>query len=200
METQDIYRRRFKEKYRMGKREPVKIAKTAIVDKRAKIGKGTVVWNFAQVMHDVKIGEDCVIGNGVFIDRRVVIGNNVKIMSKALLHRGVKIGDDCFIGPAACFINDKNPRNCKTRDITSPKWSVGKGASIGAGALILCDVNIGKYALVGAGAVVTKDVKDHCLVVGNPARPAGYVCYCGEKLKKNSRGYYCGNCKEYIKI
>jgi UDP-2-acetamido-3-amino-2,3-dideoxy-glucuronate N-acetyltransferase len=184
----------------MDKRESVKIAKTAIVDTKARIGKGTVIWNFAQIMHDAVIGKNCVIGNGVFIDRNVVIGNNVKLMNKASIFRGVKIGDDCFVGPAACFINDKNPRSSKVRPISSPKWTVGKGASIGAGALILCDVNIGKYALVGAGAVVTKNVGDHALVMGNPAVAAGYVCYCGEKLKKTTKGYYCGCCREYIKI
>ena len=191
----------------MGKRESkvksvkdVSIARTAIVDKSARIGKGTKVWHFSQIMHDAVIGENCVIGNGVSIDRRVVIGNNVKIMNKALVYRGVKIEDDCFVGPAVCFINDKNPRNYKTRDITSPKWRVGKGASIGAGALILCDVNIGKYALIGAGAVVTKDVEDHGLVAGNPARQIGCVCFCGGKLGKTAKGYHCKNCKKYIKI
>ena len=184
----------------MGKREPAKIAKTAIVDRKARLGKGTVVWNFAQIMHDAKIGENCVIGNGVFIDRRVVIGNNVRIMNKALIYRGVEIGDDCFVGPGACFINDKNPRSHKIRDISMPKWKIGRGASIGAGALILCDVNIGRYALVGAGAVVTKDVKDHCLVAGNPARLMGHVCYCGEKLNKTRNGYYCDSCLKFIKI
>ena len=151
-------------------------------------------------MHDAKVGENCVIGNGVFIDRKVVIGNNVRIMNKALIYRGVEIEDDCFVGPAVCFINDKNPRSHKTRDISIPKWKIGRGASIGAGALILCDVNIGRYALVGAGAVVTKDVLDHELVVGNPAHRAGYVCFCGEKLKKRSKGYYCDCCGKYIKI
>ena len=180
----------------MGKREPVvRIAPTAIVDKKAKIGSGTVVWNFAQVMHDAVIGKDCVIGNGVFIDRKVAIGDNVKIMNKAQLFRGVRIGDDCFIGPAACFINDKNPRSAKTRPIGAPKWSIGKGASIGAGALILCDVNVGRYALVGAGAVVTKDVPDHAIVAGNPARTIGYACTCGKRLEeKLGRICYCGLC------
>lgn len=182
----------------MGKKS--KIAKTAIVDKKAKIGEGTVVWHFAQVMYDAVIGRNCVIGNGVFIDRRVVIGNNVKVMNKALIYRGVKIEDDCFIGPAACFINDKNPRNFKTRDINSSKWTVGKGASIGAGALILCDVNIGRFALVGAGAVVTKDVGPHSLVAGNPARLIGHVCFCGERLKETPKGLYCGCCKKRVGI
>lgn len=185
----------------MGKRKPkVKIAKTAIVDSKARIGNGTIVWNFAQIMHDAVVGKNCVIGNGVFIDRRVVIGDNVKIMNKALIFRGVRIEDDCFVGPAACFINDKDPRNSKTRNITSPEWTMGKGSSIGAGALILCDVDIGRYALVGAGAVVTKDVEDHALVVGNPAHLAGHVCFCGEKLKKSSKGSYCSCCKKYVKI
>ena len=186
----------------MGKRKQsiVRIAETAIVDKRARIGTGTVIWNFAQVMHDVTIGKDCMIGNGVFIDRKVVIGDNVKVMNKAQIFRGVAIGDDCFIGPQACFINDKNPRNCKTRYMSSPKWSVGKGASIGAGALILCDVNIGRYALVGAGAVVTKDVKDHAIVMGNPAQPAGDACHCGKRLKETENGYYCDCCRERLKI
>lgn len=184
----------------MGKRKSVKISKTAIVDKKASIGEGTVVWNFAQVMYDAVIGKDCVIGNGVFIDRKVVIGNNVKVMNKALIFRGVKIGDNCFIGPAACFINDRNPRSHKIRNVVSPEWAVGEGASIGAGALILCDVDIGAYALVGAGAVVTKDVLPHGIVIGNPARLIGYACFCGEKLEKTNKGHYCGCCKKYIKI
>lgn len=190
----------------MGKRKFInnkrnlKITATAVVDKTAKIGNGTVIWNFAQVMQNVCIGKNCVIGNGVFIDRNVVIGNNVKIHNKALLYRGIKIEDNCFIGPAVCFTNDKNPRNFKTRDIKNPKWIVRKGASIGAGAIILPDVNIGKYAMVGAGAVVTKDVKGHSIVVGNPAALKGYACECGEKLEKLTQGYYCKCCKKYIKI
>jgi UDP-2-acetamido-3-amino-2,3-dideoxy-glucuronate N-acetyltransferase len=184
----------------MGKRESVKIAKTAIVDKSARIGKGTAIWHFAQVMRDTVIGRNCTIGNGAFIDRHVVIGNNVKIMNRAQVFRGVIIGDGCFIGPLACFINDKNPRSSKTRPIKSPKWTVCSGASIGAGALILCDVNIGKHALVGAGSLVTKNVAAHELVVGIPARPAGYVCFCGEKLKKKRNSYYCASCAKNVDI
>lgn len=178
----------------------VNIARTAIVDKTAKIGNGTIVWNFAQIMHNVVIGKNCVVGNGAFIDRKVVIGNNVKIHNKALIYRGVKIDDDCFIGPAVCFVNDKYPASSTTRDITGPRWRVGRGSSIGAGAIILSDLNIGKYALVGAGAVVTKDVGDYCVVAGNPAKVKGYVCQCRRRLRKTPRGYYCAECRKYIDI
>lgn len=189
-----------KGKFRISNNRDVKIADTAIVNKTAKIGKGTVIWNFVQIMQNVSIGRNCVVGNGVFIDRNVVIGNNVKIHNKALIYRGVKIEDDCFIGPAACFTNDKNPRSSKTRDINNPKWFVGKGASVGAGAVILPDVNIGKYAMIGTGSIVTKDIPDHSLVMGNPATLKGYVCTCGNRLKESTKGYYCNNCKKYIKI
>ncbi len=189
-----------KGKSEIKKGKGIKIAPTAVVDKTARIDKGTIVWNFAQIMQNVSIGKNCVIGNGVFIDRNVAIGNNVKIHNKALLYRGVKIEDNCFIGPNVCFTNDKNPRNFKTRDINKPRWSVRKGASIGAGAVILPDVNIGKYAMIGAGSVVTKDVAGHAIVVGNPAIFKGYACTCGNRLKKSTKGYYCNNCKKYIRL
>ena len=188
-----------KRKSGIGKNKNFKIANTAIVAKTANIGNGTVIWNFVQIMQNVRIGKNCVIGNGVFIDRNVVIGNNVKIHNKALIYRGIEIKDNCFIGPGACFTNDKNPRNFKTRNINKPKWSLEKGASIGASAVILPDVNIGRYAMVGAGSVVTKDVADYGLVVGNPAVLKGYACECGSRLEKSGKSYYCGDCKKYIR-
>jgi len=179
----------------------VAVAPTAIVDPRAHIGKGTIVWHFSQIMHHARIGTNCVVGNGVFIDRRVVVGNNVKIQNRALLYRGLRVEDDCFIGPGVCFANDPYPRSNRTRRITKPLWKLGKGVSVGAGAIILADVNIGAYALVGAGAVVTKDVPPHALVIGNPARLRGYVCLCGKVLTETSRrGYYCKACKKVINI
>jgi len=159
----------------MGKRKS-KILKKVYIDKRAlvahsaSIGEGTKVWAFAQIGENARIGKNCVIGNGVYIDRRVIIGNNVKIHNKALLYHGLIVEDNCFIGPGACFANDKSPRHDKTRNLEGVSWKLKKGAVIGAGAIILPDVNIGKDALIGAGAVVTKDVPDGALVYGNPAR------------------------------
>lgn len=150
--------------------EKVFIDKRAVVSKTAKIGEGTKIWAFAQIGDNAKIGENCVIGNGVYVDRNVIIGDNVKIHNKALLYNGIVVEDNCFIGPGVCFSNDKFPYYNKTRDLTSRSWRVKKGASIGANATILPDVNIGSNAIVGAGSVVTKSVPDGAIVYGNPAR------------------------------
>lgn len=146
------------------------IDKTAIVAKTAKIGKGTKVWAFVQIGENAVIGENCVIGNGSYIDRNVVIGNNVKIHNKALLYDGLIVEDNCFIGPGACFTNDKFPRYNKTRNLSGVSWCLKEGASVGANATILPDVNIGKNSVVGAGSVVTESVPDNSVACGNPAR------------------------------
>lgn len=146
------------------------IDKRAVVSKTAKIGNGTKIWAFAQIGDKAKIGKNCVIGNGVYVDRNVIIGNNVKIHNKALLYNGLVIEDNCFIGPGVCFTNDKYPTYNDTRNLKGISWKIKKGASIGANATILPDVNIGSNAVVGAGAVVTKSVPDGAIVCGNPAR------------------------------
>lgn len=143
---------------------------TAIIAKSAVIGRGTQIWAFVQIGDGAKIGENCVIGNGVYIDRNIVIGNNVKIHNKTLLYEGLLVEDNCFIGPNVCFTNDKYPSAGKTRDLSTTRWRIKEGASIGANATILPDVNIGKNAVVGAGSVVTKSVPDGAVVYGNPAR------------------------------
>lgn len=146
------------------------IHRRALVSKTARIGEATKVWAFAQVGDNAKVGRNCVIGNGAYIDRNVIVGNNVKIQNKALLYDGLIVEDDCFIGPGACFANDKYPRYDKRRNLKGVSWHVGKGASIGANATILPDVDIGKNAIVGAGSVVTRSVVGGLTVCGNPAR------------------------------
>ncbi len=159
----------------MGKRKPKKldgvfVDKRAVVSKTAKIGDGTKIWAFAQIGNKAKIGRNCLIGNGVYIDKNVVIGDNVKIHNKALLYEGLVVEDNCFIGPGVCFTNDKYPTHDNTRDLKGISWKIKKGASVGANATILPDVNVGSNAVVGAGSVVTESVPDGVTVCGNPAR------------------------------
>ncbi len=165
------------------------IHSTAQVSRTAKIGDGTKVWSFVQVMDNAVIGKNCNLGNGCYVDRSVKVGNNVRIHNKALLYHGLVVEDDVFIGPAACFTNDKNPRHNLTRNLEGISWKVCRGASVGACAVIMPDVNIGRYAMVGAGAVVTKDVPPHALVLGNPARISGFVCECGQKLSESGKKF-----------
>ncbi|MHC4309050.1 MAG: acyltransferase [Planctomycetota bacterium] len=159
----------------MVKRKPkvlkrIYIHKSALVSETAKIGKGTRIWAFAQIGDNARIGKNCVIGNGVYIDRNVVIGNNVKIHNKALLYNGLVVEDNCFIGPGVCFTNDKFPKYSTTRDLKGISWKLKKGASVGANATILPDIDIGSNAIIGAGSVVTISVPDGAVVYGNPAR------------------------------
>jgi UDP-2-acetamido-3-amino-2,3-dideoxy-glucuronate N-acetyltransferase len=174
------------------------IHSTAEVSPRARVGSGTRIWNHAQIREDTVIGENCILGKDVYIDFSVQIGDNVKIQNGALVYHGVTLESGVFVGPQACFTNDRNPRAI-TQDGRlkgNDDWIVGPilvkyGASIGAASVILPGVTIGRFALVGAGAVVTKNVPDHGLVVGNPARLVGYVCHCGRKLEQQGRIWHC---------
>ncbi len=138
------------------------------------VGAGTRIWAFAHVLPGASIGRDCNICDGVFIENQVVIGDRVTVKCGVQLWDGVSVGDDVFIGPNATFTNDKFPRS-KVYQQTVPTTRIANGASIGANATILPGVTIGTGAMVGAGAVVTHDVPPKSVVVGNPARIAGYV-------------------------
>lgn len=159
---------------------------TAEVDPTAHVGKGTRIWHGAQVRERAHIGLDCMIGRGVYIGPGVIIGNRCKIQNKAQLYQPAQIADGVFIGPGVILTNDLRPRAVlpDLRPVGPEDWNeqgvcVDEGASIGAGAIVLGGRTIGRWAMVGAGAVVTKDVEEHWLVVGNPARRCGWVCACG---------------------
>ena len=175
---------------------PVLIAASALVHETARIGRNTKVWAFAQIAEAAVIGNDCILGNGVYIDRHVKVGNRVWIQNKALLYQGVEIADDVFIGPGVCFTNDRRPKSGMRRSMKSVTWKVGRGASIGANATVLPDTPIGACAVVGAGSVVTKPVPDHALVYGNPAVQYKWVCICGTLMPKSKKFSLCKNCKK----
>ena len=162
---------------------------SAEVGPGARIGAGTRIWHSVQVREGAQIGAECTIGKNAYIDFGVVIGNRVKIQNNVSVYHGVTIEDGVFLGPHVCFCNDLLPRAITPDGAIKGQddWTVGPtlvryGASIGAGSVILPNMTIGRFALVGAGSVVTRDVPDHALVYGNPARQRGYVCRCGRQF------------------
>ena len=166
----------------MVERPDVRIHPTAEVSDRAEIGPGTRIWNHCQVRENARIGRNCVLSKDVYVDAGVVIGDNVKIQNGISVYHGVTLEDGVFCGPHCVFTNDLHPRaiNADGSLKGGEDWALSKtlvrvGASIGAGAVIVCGVTIGRWALVGAGAVVTRGVPDYGLVYGNPARLRGFV-------------------------
>lgn len=164
---------------------------TANVSEGARIGSGTKVWINSQVREGVVIGEACIISKDTYIDAGVRIGSRVKIQNGVSVYHGVTIEDDVFVGPNAAFTNDRVPRAFNA-DWQVSETTVRRGASIGANATVVCGHEIGEYAMVGAGSVVTRDVPPHGLVLGNPARLAGYVCRCGHRLDVSGTCPACG--------
>jgi acetyltransferase-like isoleucine patch superfamily enzyme len=169
-------------------KEYVYVAPTAVVADEAEIGPGTKIWHFAQVRAGARIGTGCVIGTGAYIDTGVTVGDHCKIQNGANLYRGVVLEDGVFVGPDVQFTNDRVPRAINPDGSLKEEddWSVvptrvGRGASIGANATIICGVTIGEWAMVAAGAVVTRDVPPYACVAGVPARVIGRVCKCGRR-------------------
>jgi UDP-2-acetamido-3-amino-2,3-dideoxy-glucuronate N-acetyltransferase len=162
---------------------------TAIIDEGCSIGSGTKIWHFAHVMPNCSLGENCNLGQNVVISPQVVLGNNVKVQNNVSIYTGVICDDDVFLGPSMVFTNVINPRSAVNRRDQYLKTHVGKGASIGANATIVCGHDIGEYAFIGAGAVVTKTVPAFALVIGNPARQTGWMSTFGHKLKFDEQGF-----------
>lgn len=161
---------------------------TAVIDEGCRIGKGTTIWHFSHIMPNSVIGEDCNIGQNVVVSPHVVLGNNVKVQNNVSIYTGVICDEDVFLGPSMVFTNVINPRSAVNRKSQYAKTYVGKGVSIGANATIICGHNIGEYAFIGAGAVVSKDVPPYALVIGNPARHAGWMSEYGHRLHFDEKG------------
>jgi UDP-2-acetamido-3-amino-2,3-dideoxy-glucuronate N-acetyltransferase len=140
-------------------------------------------------MSKAVIGDNCNIGQNVFIADDVKLGNNVKIQNNVSVYAGVECEDDVFLGPSMVFTNVINPRSAVNRQNQYSKTFVGRGASIGANATIICGIRIGQFAFIGAGAVITKDVPNYALFVGNPARQKGWMSEYGIKLEFDTMGY-----------
>jgi len=161
---------------------------TAVIDEGCKIGTGTKIWHFSHIMNGCILGELCNIGQNVVISPDVILGNNVKVQNNVSLYTGVICEDDVFLGPSCVFTNVINPRSAVNRRNQYLSTKVGKGATIGANATIVCGHDIGNYAFIGAGAVVTKYVPAYALVVGNPAKQVGWMSEYGSKLVFNENG------------
>jgi UDP-2-acetamido-3-amino-2,3-dideoxy-glucuronate N-acetyltransferase len=167
---------------------------SSYVDEGAQIGAGTKIWHFCHVMPRARIGAGCVLGQNVMVAPDVVIGDNVKIQNNVSVYTGVTIEDDVFLGPSMVFTNVINPRSHVSRKDEFRATLVRRGASIGANATVICGVTLGRYCFVGAGAVVTRDVPDHALVHGTPARIHGWMCRCGERLTFARGRAVCARC------
>ncbi len=161
---------------------------SAVIDEGCSIGKGTRIWHFSHIMTGAEIGDNCNIGQNVVVSPGVVLGKNVKVQNNVSIYTGVICGDDVFLGPSMVFTNIINPRSAIVRKENYITTMVGKGASIGANATIICGNKIGQYAFIGAGAVVTRDVKPYALVMGNPARQTGWMSEFGHKLVFDKEG------------
>src|SRR6266513_910263 len=164
------------------------IHESAYVDDGALIGAETKVWHFCHVLAGAIIGARCTLGQNVVVMNGVKIGNNVKIQNNVSVYEGVELSDDVFCGPSMVFTNVINPRSHVSRRNEYKKTRVGRGATLGANATILCGVTLGEYAFVGAGSVITKNVPAYGLMVGVPARRIGWMCQCGERLSDKNPG------------
>lgn len=179
----------------------VRAHRTALVESDL-IGSGTVLWAFVHVMPGAVIGANCALGDGVFVEGGAVLGDNVTVKNGVMIWDGVVVEKDAFLGPGVVFTNDRVPRSPRSKfaasryvgDAWLERTHVGRGASVGAGAVLCPGVSIGSFALVAAGAVVTEDVAEHEVVAGNPARVLGHICRCGRTGLVGPSGGLCAAC------
>jgi UDP-2-acetamido-3-amino-2,3-dideoxy-glucuronate N-acetyltransferase len=173
---------------------------TAVIDQPCQIGDGTKIWHFSHVMANSVIGLGCNLGQNVVISPGVKLGRNVKVQNNVSVYTGVELEDDVFCGPSMVFTNVINPRSHVNRKSNYQKTLVKRGATLGANSTVVCGTTIGRYSFVAAGAVVTKDVPDHALVMGVPAKQVGWTCSCGERLPEVSAVTTCLSCGKTYEI
>lgn len=161
---------------------------TAVIDDGARIGTGCKIWHFTHIMSGSVMGKNCNLGQNVVVSPDVLLGNNVKVQNNVSIYTGVICEDDVFLGPSMVFTNVVNPRSAIIRKKEYMKTNVGRGATIGANATVVCGNDIGEFAFIGAGAVVTREVKAYALVVGNPSRQVGWMSEYGHRLHFNEEG------------
>jgi UDP-2-acetamido-3-amino-2,3-dideoxy-glucuronate N-acetyltransferase len=170
---------------------------TAVIDEGVQIGAGTKIWHFSHLMTGCVIGENCNLGQNVVVSPDVTLGRNVKVQNNVSIYTGVTCEDDVFLGPSMVFTNVINPRSAIPRRDEFVRTLVGRGATIGANATIVCGNNIGNFAFIGAGAVVTREVLPYALVIGNPGKQAGWMSEYGHRLEFDSDGFAtCPESKE----
>jgi UDP-2-acetamido-3-amino-2,3-dideoxy-glucuronate N-acetyltransferase len=166
---------------------------TAIIDDNVTIGKNAKIWHFSHVLSGSTVGQGCNIGQNVVIGPDVTIGRGCKIQNNVSVYKGVTLEDDVFCGPSIVFTNIYNPRAAISKMDQVRPTRVKKGATIGANATVICGTTLGCYCFIGAGSVVNKNVPDHALVVGNPAKQIGWACICGERLTEDLKCLNCGS-------
>jgi dTDP-4-amino-4,6-dideoxygalactose transaminase/acetyltransferase-like isoleucine patch superfamily enzyme len=158
---------------------------TAVVEDGAELGAGVKVWHHAHVQAGARIGAGASFGKDCFVASGAVVGAGARVQNGVSLYDGVTLEREVFVGPHAVFTNVERPRAFQRGERAATL--VREGATIGASAVLVCGVTVGRFAFVGAGAVVTRDVPDHALVVGNPARCIGWVSRAGQRLLGTGR-------------
>ena len=169
-------------------KKPYFAHESSYVDEGAEIGEGTKIWHFSHVLAGAKIGTKCILGQNVSVAGGVTIGNNVKIQNNVSIYTGTVIEDDVFLGPSCVLTNVTNPRSQVNRHSLYETIVLRRGASVGANATIVCGIEIGRYAFIAAGAVAAKNVPDYALMMGVPARQAGWISRHGHRLQPGPDG------------